>query len=272
MKTSSNRLPVLIGTTRTQEEEKKAFHVPENATRNHMLVTGGTQMGKSYFLELLIRALSKDAAIVVIDPHGSLVEQLLDFFVEHEEFQDRFTYFDINDPDYVVGYNPFLRREGIDTEKQVEVLMDACLRVWGHENYSETPTLDRRLYSLFEILLETADTFVEAMDMVSMERHEKRSLILERAREAGVEDFFLEDWDSLDKMSRRERRDELLSTFNRIRRVVASKHGRLILGQQGDRSIDLLDIINNRKILLVNAAARRRSKALGRLISTLMMN
>ena len=265
-----------IGSSYTESEAEfteSDFRASDHVFENHMLVAGGTQRGKSYFLEMLIRRVSRHAGVVLFDPHGELAERLRDYFVCFPGLWDRVIYFDINDPDVVMGYDPFRRREGIETDKQVELIMEACLRANEQESYAETPTLDRRLYSMFEILLRTGHTFIEAMDMVSMERDEKRDAIVELARQAGVEDFFLEDWEAIKHMrSRREKRDELLSSLNRIRRIVASETGRLIFGQRGERSLDLLDVINNRKILLINAAGRNVSKRLGKLLSALMMN
>ena len=60
-------------------DSRKDFSVPRKTLRNHMLITGGTQKGKSYFMELLVRKLSEDAGVVVFDPHAELTERLLHY-------------------------------------------------------------------------------------------------------------------------------------------------------------------------------------------------
>ena len=238
-----------------------------------MLITGATRKGKSYFTELLVRELANDAGVIVLDPHGTLVERLRVYFAKQYDWWDRVIYFDINDRENVIGYNPFQYRPQVALDKQIDLIVQACLRVWGHKDLSETPTLARWLPSAIEILIRTGNTFVEAIDLVSLARDDKRQALVDQARGTGMAEFMLEDWDRVSRIkSERVKHDELLSVYNRIYGIVKSEQARLVLGQRGDHSIDLLDVISNRKILLVNLAPVKVSSEVSRLIAALMMN
>ena len=54
-------------------------HVPSDDRRRHTYITGGSGAGKSELLKLLIESSMHDveeSAVVVLDPHGDLVEQV----------------------------------------------------------------------------------------------------------------------------------------------------------------------------------------------------
>jgi len=262
--------PFLVGTTHRDE----SFSVPNGVFRNHMLITGATQRGKSYYTELLVRELAKDSGIIVLDPHGPLVERLKVYFASQYDWWDRVIYFDINDPKNIVGYNPFIRRPQVTVSKQVDLIMDACLRVWGHRDYSETPRLQRWLRVGFELLIRMGLSFVEAYHLFSLAGGEKRDAILQQARDTGAADFLgFEMFDWFQRLrSEQLKEQQLESSYNRIAGIVLDEQARMILGQRGERSIDLLDVINSRKILLVNLAPARVGSNVSKLIAALMMN
>ena len=58
----------------------KRFGIKENDRCNHMYVIGKTGTGKSTLLEnLVIQDLKKNKGLALIDPHGDMVERILNF-------------------------------------------------------------------------------------------------------------------------------------------------------------------------------------------------
>ena len=79
-------------------------YTPEYYRESHMYLTGKTGSGKSSYLEMLINAIryksrkKEDAAIVVIDPHGDMVERIAQFKLVNRK------------PERVVYVDPFLKK------------------------------------------------------------------------------------------------------------------------------------------------------------------
>src|SRR5262249_22311826 len=108
--------------------ELPVFITP-NQLSTHMHVVGSTGLGKSYFLEGIIKNLILQGhGICVIDPHGDLYHRLLDFcaylnMVEPERMLTRRVIpFDIAESEQVIGFNPVQRNARVMTY-QVLALM-----------------------------------------------------------------------------------------------------------------------------------------------------
>lgn len=267
-----------------------SFEIPSKL-QNHCLITGATRRGKSYLTSILARIFAKDSAVILLDPHGTLAEQVLEHLSYDKQMvleADRVIYWDINSKEQTIGYNPLKRIEYIDLDKQVDMLMDACLRVWGQDDFNETPTLARWLFLGFSILIQTGKTMLEAEHIFSLTNSEKRREILEEAKELLVDsedeqyiDGFewiernqlqglTEEFNWLDKQSSKIQKDEMLSGHNRIFRFLSSATLRVILGQQD--GLDLREIMDEKKVLIVNLRPERASKQASRLLALMMTN
>ena len=87
------------------EEKKFIFGIKRVDRRRHMYTIGKSGVGKTKFLELLIRQdIAYGHGVAVIDPHGDLIASLLDFIPE--ERIDDVVLIDPSDLAWPVSFNP----------------------------------------------------------------------------------------------------------------------------------------------------------------------
>src|SRR3989344_9559403 len=80
------------------------FGIKRDDRRQHMYIIGKTGTGKSAFLSnLIIQDISNGEGVCVVDPHGELVEELLNKIPK--ERKDDIIYFNPADNDFHIGFN-----------------------------------------------------------------------------------------------------------------------------------------------------------------------
>lgn len=87
-------------------QNRDVFGIKRVDRPRHMYVLGKSGMGKSYFLENLIRAdIDAHMGIGVIDPHGDLIKKLIARIPDDRV--EEVVYIDPSDMEYPIAFNPF---------------------------------------------------------------------------------------------------------------------------------------------------------------------
>ncbi len=98
-------------------QNRDIFGIKRVDRPRHMYILGKSGMGKSYFLENLIRSdIDADVGIGVIDPHGDLIKKLMARIPD--ERVDEVVYIDPSDTDHPIAFNPF---ESVPLENRQQV-------------------------------------------------------------------------------------------------------------------------------------------------------
>lgn len=120
------------------------FLTPE-LLRTHMHVLGSTGVGKSFFLEAVIKSLILQGyGVALIDPHGDLYHRILSFCawlsVQNPklQLQRRVIPFDVAETQQIIGFNPVARNARVMTY-QVVALMEAIRKSWGQSSFRKLP-------------------------------------------------------------------------------------------------------------------------------------
>src|ERR1700740_1970959 len=101
----------IIGETNYRNERKR-FGIKRKDRRSHMYIIGKTGVGKSTLIKnLVIQDLRKGSGLALLDPHGDLVENILNYIPE--ERKEDVIYFNPDDRNHPIGFNVF---EGINSE------------------------------------------------------------------------------------------------------------------------------------------------------------
>src|ERR1700690_602108 len=76
--------------------------------RPHVAYYGTTRSGKTYAIEYVLQQLAQErrGGFCFIDPHASGYWRMASYLRQHD-ITDRVLFWDINDPEYVVTYDPF---------------------------------------------------------------------------------------------------------------------------------------------------------------------
>jgi hypothetical protein len=242
--------------------------------RTHMHVVGATNVGKSYFMEGVMKQLILAGhGLCLIDPHGDLYHRMLDFCaymsIEAPELhlERRVIPFDIGDTKHMLGFNPVQRNARVMTY-QVVALMEAIRKCWAVDSFVETPRLARWLFNTGYAVVDSGATLVQAYDMVDPKPNVYRTQLTRRINNPQIRG----EWEWIAQQKEQNREEKLESTFNKIREFVQHEVLKLIVGQYTN-TLDFGDVLAGRKILLVNLAKQNIiSEDNQRLLGTLIVN
>lgn len=221
------------------------FGISASNRRRHVYVIGQTGTGKSTLLKSLIaQDIAAGEGLALIDPHGDLVDEVLDLIPGHRV--DDVIIFDPSDPLYTVGINPFYRVPKDEQALVASNIVAALRHVWAD---SWGPRLEYILLNTIMALLAAPDacraTFLSIPRFLVDPAYRKR--VLATVDDPRVQSFFR---DEFDHWGERLLAEALSPVQNKIGQVVAHPKVRAALCQWRP-SFDLDAILRKRQVLLV---------------------
>lgn len=239
-----------------------AFGIKPEDRLRHMYIIGKTGMGKSTMLEnMAIQDIQNGEGVCFIDPHGSAAEKLLEF-VPQDRIKD-VIYFAPFDIDYPIGFNVL---EDVGFEKRhlvVAGLMSAFKRIWVDAWSSR---MEYILQNTLLALLEYPDaTLVDINRMLT--NKEFRNKVLDRVTDTTV----LEYW-KVEVAGYTERfwQEATPAIQNKIGQFVANPLVRNVVAQPRS-AFDIREIMDNRKIFIVNLSKGRMGEQNADLIGSMLI-
>lgn len=236
--------------------------------KTHMHVVGSSGSGKSKFLEWMMRGdLNNRQGFCLIDPHGTLYEAVADYCA-HRVLDREIILLNLSEPGSVIGFNPFQTPAEGDISVHVDRRITATMHAWNTANTDETPTLARTLRLIYTVMLETNLALPQVAHLIDFSAKDIRRHLIQQITTPLVQ----KEWRELQELKAREWRDETLSAKNRLFKFLTSKTIARFMGVQG-RTLDLVEIMDQGKILLVNLAQSGDfSRENARLFGALMVN
>ena len=254
----------LLGQT-TFREELKAFGIKKSDRRHHLYIVGKTGTGKSTLIKnMVIQDMRLGHGVALVDPHGDLVEDLLNFIPK--ERTNQVVYFNPADTSYPVAIN-ILEAKG-DDEKHlvasslVSVFKHLWKDFWG-------PRLEHILYNCVLALMDTpGQTLLGVYRMLVDDTYRKS--IVANIKDPIVKMFWVDDYESYDTRFRK----EIISPVqNKVGQLLTSPQMRNIVGQPKS-SVDFGFVMDQKRILLANLSKGKigedKSNLLGSAIVTKM--
>ncbi len=124
-----------IGDTRLPGGKEFQVHLNASALRRGITMVGKPGMGKSILMEHIVRISAEEdpeqPAVIVVDPHGDLAERLLGV-LSPEVVRDRVYYLDVAAKDYIMTYNPLdPTQKGLDPQTIAQIFMDIGQALFG---------------------------------------------------------------------------------------------------------------------------------------------
>lgn len=233
----------LFGKTELKNQEQ-IFGMKQDDRRRHMYVLGKSGTGKSTLLaNMIINDLKHDQGLCVIDPHGDLIETVLDYIPKHRI--NDVIYLDPSDPEAVVKINLFdsktmVHRELISSGI-VAIFQKMYANSWG-------PRLE---YILRNTLLTLLSRNAKLEDVIKMLTNEKyRERVVEELDDEVLKNFWLKEFNM---MPDRQRVEAISPILNKVGQFVTSPLVRHVVNAQHS-SIDIEEIMDKGKILLINVS------------------
>ena len=239
------------------------FGIKANDRTRHMYVIGKTGMGKSTLLEnLAVQDIRNGEGVCVIDPHGSMAEKLLEY-IPQERVKD-VIYFAPFDTDHPLGLNVL---EKVDISKRHLVangLMSAFKKIFGEERFS-----DRIQYILNNIILALLENENESLLGVNrmLTDKEYRKYIVSNVKDPSVKSFWEEEFA---KAGDKYQQEAAPGIQNKIGQFISNPLIRNIIGQKRT-SFDIREIMDKKKILIVNLSKGKVGEGNANLIGSLLI-
>lgn len=235
---------------------------PDSRLR-HMSIVGATGTGKSHFaLNLALEDIYAGRGVGFIDPHGDSAEMLLNR-LPRNRIED-VVYFSPRDVAHPIAWNLFDTTPKDDRHAKADSILMAYKAIWKD---SWGQQMNRLLYGGFRVGLDVPNTTL--LNIWHMFRHKGyREWCMEHVRNHIVAKFFLEEFADWDK---KQRTDRLMPVLSRLENFLGSEHIQNILCQPKS-TLDLQDIMDNKKILIVDLATGIVGKEGADLVGSLLVS
>jgi len=258
-----NENPITPFAVTNYRDIRKIFGIKKKNRRGHIYIIGKTGTGKSTLIEnMAISDIKNGNGLALIDPHGDLAEDLLNF-VPKKRIAD-VIYFNPADLEYPIAFNPLEKVPQDFRHLVVSGLLSVFKKIWP-EFWG--PRLEHILrHSLFTLLECPQSTLLDLPRLLTDK--EFRKAILKHLISKPVKEFWLYEFE---KYSAWLRSEAISPILNKMGQFLTNLPLRNIVGQK-ENTFDLRKVMDEGKILIVNLAkgkiGEENSHLLGAMIVT----
>ncbi len=228
----------------------KPICIKRDDRRRHMYVVGQTGSGKSWnLLRMIIQDIYNGDGVCVMDPHGDLAEMVLDR-IPHERAED-VVYFNAADYERPFGFNLMDYQNDQDKHRVVNGFIGLLKKMFDpHEQGIVGPILERAVRNaMLTAMSEKGSTLVEVVRILTDEKW-----VMEKWVPIIQDDLVRRYWtDQIAKTTEQQKSETLGYIVSKFDRFVTNMAIRNIIGQS-QSSFNVREIMDNRKILIINLA------------------
>lgn len=225
--------------------QKRRFGIYPDDRRRHLYAIGKTGSGKTTLLEnMVVQDIAAGNGLAVVDPHGDMVERLLDA-VPPRRVND-VIYFDPADVDYPIGFNVLEAPDPAYKYLVASGLVSSLKKIWAD---SWGPRLEYILRNTILALLDyPSSTMLGIMRMLSDKTYRKK--VVATIEDPVIKAFWINEFANYNE---RFRSEAISPIQNKVGQFLSSAIIRNIVAQPKS-TIDMQDIMDNGKILLANVS------------------
>jgi type IV secretory pathway TraG/TraD family ATPase VirD4 len=223
--------------------KKQLFGIKRRDRGGHVYIIGKTGTGKStLILNMLVSDIRRGEGIALIDPHGDLAEELLDY-IPSDRLND-VIYFNPADMECPVAFNPLEKVEPdhyhLVASGIISVLKKLWPDFWG-------PRMEHIIRHSVLTLLEYPDSSLLDLPRLLTDK-EFRKEVVEKVTQRQVRDFWAYEFEKYSAWIKSEAVAPILS---RVGHFLTAAPLRNVIGQRKN-TFDLRDVMDSGKILIVN--------------------
>lgn len=239
------------------------FGIKPDDRRRHMYVIGKTGMGKTTMMEnMVIQDIRNGNGVCFIDPHGDSIVKILDF-IPPSRIND-VVYFNPADLDHPIAFNILESVESRYKHLVASGLMGVFTKIWASMWSSRMEYILNN--TILALLDSPGNTMLGIVRMYVDKKYRKR--IVDNIKDPMVKAFWIEEFANY---AEKYRTEAVAPIQNKVGQFLSSAVIRNIVGQPKS-TIDLRDIMDNQKILLLDLSKGKvgedNSALLGAMIIT----
>ncbi|MDD5340886.1 MAG: type IV secretion system DNA-binding domain-containing protein [Patescibacteria group bacterium] len=224
-------------------ERKDVFGIWRFDRRQHIYIIGKTGVGKTKLIELLTRADILDGfGVCVIDPHGDLINSLLDYIPEGR-LKD-VVLIDPTDTNFPVAFNPLKKVAPEARQLVASGLLEVFRKQFGDLWTSRLEHVCR--FTILALLEYEEATLADISKMLTNPKF--RQEVIPRISDSVVRHFWSLEFNS---WSERFDNEAIIPLVNRMGQFLANPLVRNTFAQK-ENKINFDELINSSKIILVN--------------------
>lgn len=229
-------------------EIKEVFGIKQKDRQGHMYIIGKTGTGKSTLIEnMAISDIKRGSGLALIDPHGDLAEDLLDFIPEKRI--DDVIYFNPGDLENPIAFNPLEKVSADYRHLVVSNIISVFKKIWS-EFWG--PRLEHILrHSLFTLLEYPDSTLLDLPRLLTDKNFRKQ--VLSYVTDDQVKEFWLNEFD---KYSAWLKSEAISPILNKLGQFLTSLPLRNIVGQSRN-TFNLRKVMDKNGILIANLSKGR---------------
>lgn len=226
----------------------QVFGIKRKDRRQHMYVLGKSGTGKSVLLSnLIVQNIQNGDGLCVVDPHGELVEEILDLVPPHRAKD--VIYFNPADTDYHIGFNVLQLDDPKYKHLVASGLMGIFTKIWANAWSSR---MEYILNNTILALLDTPGTTLLGIPRMLVDK-DYRQMIINNLKDPVVKAFWIHEYEQW----RDQFRNEAIAPIqNKVGQFLSTSIIRNVVGQT-ESTIDIFKIMNEGKIFLVNVSKGR---------------
>jgi type IV secretory pathway TraG/TraD family ATPase VirD4 len=244
-KSQNGKNPIMPFAVTNYRDIHKRFGIKEQNRRGHMYIIGKTGTGKSTLIEnMAISDLRSGNGLALIDPHGDLTNDILDF-IPKKRITD-IIYFNPGDLEYPIAFNPLEKVPSDYHHLVASGLISTFKKIWS-EFWG--PRLEHILRHSILTLLEYPQSTLLDLPRLLTDK-EFRKGVLEHITHKQVKDFWLFEFEKYSAWLKSEATSPIL---NKMGQFLTSLPLRNIVGQK-ENTFNLRNLMDEGKILIVNLA------------------
>jgi len=242
--------------------QEVTFGIKEDDRRRHMYIIGKTGMGKSNMMEnMAIQDIRNGEGVCYIDPHGEGAEKMLKS-VPANRIND-VIYFNPSDSEFPIAFNIL---EAVDESKKNLVasgMMGVFKKIWPDV---WSPRMEYILNNTILALLDYPGSTMLGVNRMMSDK-DYRKIVYPKIKDPVVKSFWINEFD---KWEDRFRKEAVAAIQNKVGQFLSSFVIRHIVGQPKS-TIDMRDIMDNKKILIVNLSKGRIGEDAMRLLGGMIV-
>lgn len=253
---------VYVGRT-DYRNAKRLFGIRRKDRRQHMYVIGKTGTGKSTLLKNMItQDIANGEGLCVVDPHGELVEDILEKIPE-DRVKD-VVYLNPADIDFHIGFNILELPDPRYKHLVASGLMGIFTKIWSNV---WSARMEYILNNAVLALLDSPGSTLLGIPRLLVDK-DFRQQVISSVNDPVVKAFWMNEFEQWEP---RFRNEAIAPIQNKVGQFLSTTLIRNMVGQSKS-TIDIFDIMNSGKIFLVNVSKGRigedNSALLGAMIIT----